>query len=113
MKAASAPDVLVLTRHYAPEPTGSAPVIQEIAEWLAADGNSVRVVSVRPNYPGTEVFDGYRNGERDRAVENGVAVRRLATSPLRGAGLMARLGPESRFFIDLALGAATGRIQRA
>lgn len=113
MKVDAPPGVLILARHYAPEPTGSAPVIQQIAEWLAADGHEVRVVSVRPNYPGTEVFDGYRLGERDRAIENGVAVRRLATTPLRGAGLMARLGPESRFFIDLTLSAVTGTIPRA
>jgi colanic acid biosynthesis glycosyl transferase WcaI len=106
-----ASDVLIVTRHYAPEPTGSAPVIQEIAEWLAPRGDRVRVLTVRPNYPGTQVFEGYRRGERDREIENGVTVTRLATRPVRGSGLMARLGPESRFLLDLALGSASGRFK--
>jgi colanic acid biosynthesis glycosyl transferase WcaI len=111
--SATQSEVLIVSRHYAPEPTGSAPVIQEIAEWLAGDGQAVRVLTVRPNYPGTEVFDGYRNGEKDRAVENGVRVTRLATRPVRGAGLMARLGPESRFFVDVAAGAVLDRFAPA
>lgn len=104
-------DVLIVTRHYAPEPTGSAPVIAEIAEWLAAQGKMVRVLTVRPNYPGTKVFEGYRRGERDQDNENGVIVTRLATRPVRASGLMARLGPESRFLLDLALGSASGRFK--
>jgi colanic acid biosynthesis glycosyl transferase WcaI len=104
-------DVLIVTRHYAPEPTGSAPVITEIAEWLAARGEMMRVLTVRPNYPGTQVFEGYRRGERDREIENGVTVTRLATRPVRGSGLMARLGPESRFLLDLALGSVSGRFK--
>ena len=106
-------DLLIVTRHYAPELTGSAPVIQEIAEWLAANGEMVRVLTVRPNYPGTVVFEGYCKGERDHQVEGGVQVLRLATRPVVGAGLMARLGPESRFFFDLAVGAAFKRFAPA
>lgn len=108
MKTDRPSKVLVVSRHYAPEPTGSAPVIQEIAEWLAADGQPVQVLTVRPSYPGPAVFDGYRRGERDRTVENGVAVRRLPTSPIRGGGLLARMGPECQFLIDLVLAAAGG-----
>ena len=88
-------------------------MIQEIAEWLAAEGETVQVVTVRPNYPGTEVFEGYRHGEHDAGLENGVNVRRLPTIPLRGAGLMARLGPESRFFFDLMVRGILGDIRPA
>jgi len=103
-------DVLILTRHYAPEPTGSAPVMQQIAEWLASQGFKVRLVTVRPNYPGNAVFEGYANGERDEAIENGVAVTRFDTRPMKGSGLLGRLVPETKFMIDLALARLSGRV---
>ena len=94
--------VTVVTRHYSPEPTGSAPVIQEIAEWLSASGASVKVITVRPSYPEKRILPGYALGERDHAVEGGVDVRRLPTSPVANAGLLARVWPEFRFMLDLA-----------
>jgi colanic acid biosynthesis glycosyl transferase WcaI len=106
-------DILILTRHYAPEPTGSAPPMQQIAEWLAGQGHGVRLTTVRPSYPTPAIFEGYAKGERDRVVENGVQVLRLPAQPVKGAGLLARMGPEARFMIDLMLGAVTGRIRRS
>jgi len=103
-------EVLILTRHYAPEPTGSAPVMQQIAEWLAGHAARVRLVTVRPNYPGDAVFEGYAAGERDHAVEAGVEVLRLSTHPAGGGGLLARFGPELRFMLDLCWGRLTGKI---
>jgi colanic acid biosynthesis glycosyl transferase WcaI len=108
-----ASDILIVTRHYAPEPTGSAPVMQEIAEWLAAREEAVRVVTVRPSYPGTEIYDGYRDGERDHAWESGVDVIRFPTTPLKGVGLMGRAWPETRFLLQLLAGAATGGVKPA
>jgi colanic acid biosynthesis glycosyl transferase WcaI len=108
--AAPLDEVLILTRHYAPEPTGSAPVMQQVAEWLAAHSIRVRTVTVRPNYPGDAIFEGYAKGERDQAVEAGVEVRRLDTHPAGSGGLLARFGPELRFMIDLWRGRLTGAI---
>ena len=94
-------DVLIVSRHYAPEPTGSAPVIQQMAEWLASDGMAVEVVTVRPNYPGSQIFPGFERGQRDVAVENGVSIRRLPTRPSKGPRLLARAGPEALFMVQL------------
>lgn len=102
-------EVLILTRHYAPEPTGSAPVMQQIAEWLAGQAIRVRIVTVRPNYPGDAVFEGYAQGERDQVVEAGVEVHRLKTRPIGSGGLLARFGPELRFMVDLWAARLTGR----
>jgi len=101
-------DLLVVTRHYSPEPTGSAPPMQEIAEWFAAKGKAVRVVTVRPNYPGSHIFDGYEDGQHDNKLEAGVLVRRLPTTPVRGSAMMSRLGPELTFLIRLAAARISG-----
>ncbi|MDP3618304.1 MAG: glycosyltransferase family 4 protein, partial [Ramlibacter sp.] len=107
-EASSAADLLILTRHYGPEPTGSAPPMQELAEWFAGQGERVRVVTVRPNYPGTRIFDGYELGQHDNALEAGVRVRRLPTAPVRGTGLMSRMGPELMFLGRLLGARLTG-----
>ena len=105
-------DVLVLTRHYAPEPTGSGPPMQQLAEWLAGAGRSVAVVTSRPSYPEPRVLAGYARGERDRAVENGVTVRRLPTWGMGTASLLRRALPEARFLAQLLGQTATGRLPR-
>jgi len=103
--------ILVVTRHYAPEPTGSAPVVQEAAEWLAAQGDAVEVVTVWPNYPHPFIFDGYAKGERDDAIEKAVHVRRWPTWPVKGRKLLSRFGPELRFMMQLLAARVTGRIR--
>lgn len=103
--------VLIVTRHYAPEPTGSAPPMQEMAEWLAANGYRPCVVTVRPNYPGNAVFEGFSRGERDLERDAGVDIRRLPTAPVRGAGLMARMGPELEFLFRLVSMRLSGGLQ--
>ncbi len=102
------PRTLILTRHYAPEPTGSAPPMQLMAEWLAAHGRDVELITSRPSYPETRVFALYAHGEHDDARENGVHVRRWPTWPVRGAGLLARALPETRFMLQLITARLSG-----
>jgi len=92
---------LLLTRHYAPEPIGSAPVIQEVAEWLARQQHAVDVITVRPNYPYAEVFEGYEKGQKDAAMERGVTILRKPTIVMKGGGIRARLVPEVEFALRL------------
>ena len=54
--------VLILSQFYAPEKIGSAPVMAEIAEWLAANGFDVTVLAARPHYPEMVVPPDYRGG---------------------------------------------------
>ncbi len=112
--AGSAGRAIVATRHYAPEPTGSAPVVQLICEWLANQGGyAVEVFTVRPSYPQSSITPGYANGERDRATENGVQVRRMPTTPVQAGSVLKRVGPEIRFMLDLLAARASGALKPA
>jgi colanic acid biosynthesis glycosyl transferase WcaI len=104
--------LVVATRHYAPEPTGSGPVMQLICEWLANEGGfDVEVVTVRPSYPEPVITEGYANGERDRVVENGVKVWRLPTNAAKPGSILRRIVPELRFMLDLYRVRLTGALK--
>lgn len=68
--------IIVWGINYAPEPTGIAPFNAGLAEWLAARGHAVEMVTTFPYYPA------WRKRPEDRARlyrtdrERGVAVRR-------------------------------------
>ena len=106
-------DVLILSAYYHPEPTGSAPPISDLSFWLAENGGDVRVATARPSYPAREVFEGYRQGERDAETVRGVRVRRLPAHVSRGSGLLARFRTEFSLFVGLCAGRATGRVRPA
>ncbi len=103
------PDILFVTRHYSPEPNGSAPVLKDMAEAFAEADLAVDVLTVRPSYPLPHVWDDYANGQRDKTVERGVHVRRLPTSGIKDGSLLARLVPEARFALAILTRALTGR----
>ena len=52
--------ILIYGINYAPELTGIGKYSAEMAEWLAARGHSVSVVTAPPYYPQWRVHDGYR-----------------------------------------------------
>jgi colanic acid biosynthesis glycosyl transferase WcaI len=102
--------ILILTRHYAPEPTGSAPPMQQLAEWLAENKGATQVVTSRPTYPENRVTPGYEHGQRDRCVEQGVSVRRWPARAVQGKGLLSRSVPEVRFMLQLLTARLTGSV---
>jgi len=51
---------LIYSANFAPEPTGIGKYSGEMAEWLAANGHSVRVVCAPPHYPTWSVERGYK-----------------------------------------------------
>ncbi len=51
--------ILVWSPNYAPEPTGIPPLVTDAAEWLAAGGHRVDVVTGLPNYPERRVHREY------------------------------------------------------
>ncbi|MCQ1572915.1 WcaI family glycosyltransferase [Neorhizobium galegae] len=61
--AATSPrkSVVVYAMNYAPETAGVGKYTGEIAEYLAAEGMDVTVVTTPPHYPGWSVQPGYRN----------------------------------------------------
>lgn len=52
--------ILIWSPNYAPELTGIPPLVTEAAEWLAARGHRVEVVTPMPNYPERRIHEGYR-----------------------------------------------------
>jgi len=87
--------VVVYGMNYAPEIAGVGRYTGEIAEYLAAEGMHVTVVTTPPHYPGWKVRPGYRN-RYSTAKENGV---RIVRAPLvlkeRMGGLWRLLAPLS------------------
>jgi colanic acid biosynthesis glycosyl transferase WcaI len=53
--------ILIWSPNYAPELTGIPPLVTDAAEWLAARGHRVDVVTAVPNYPGRLIHSDYRH----------------------------------------------------
>jgi colanic acid biosynthesis glycosyl transferase WcaI len=106
-------DVVILSNYYFPEPTGSAPPISDLSFWLAQNGVATQVVTARPSYPQSAVFEGYRNGELDREDLRGVDVRRLATFIPPNRGFVGRLRGELSFTLAAIAGRLGGTIPQA
>lgn len=68
--------ILIYGINYAPELTGIGKYSGEMAEWLAAAGHEVRVITAPPYYPEWEVQAPYRAGRYFREQRNGVTVLR-------------------------------------
>ena len=54
--------ILIYGINFSPELTGIGKYSGEMAEWLAAQGHEVRVVTAPPYYPQWKIADGYVNG---------------------------------------------------
>lgn len=84
--------LLVWSPNYAPELTGIPPLVTDAAEWFAAHGHNVEVVTPMPNYPERRIHDEYR--------------RRVWLTERRGDVVVhrswLRVRPEERF-VDKAL----------
>lgn len=52
--------LLIWSPNYAPELTGIPPLVTDAAEWLAARGHAVEVVTAMPNYPERRIQPRYR-----------------------------------------------------
>ena len=80
--------ILIYGINYAPELTGIGKYSAELAEWLAAHGHEVSVVTAPPYYPQWRVHDGYRAGRYQKEERRGVTVRRAPLwVPARPGGL--------------------------
>jgi colanic acid biosynthesis glycosyl transferase WcaI len=66
--------ILIVGINFTPELTGIGKYSGEMAEWLAARGHEVRVVTAPPYYPQWRIAEGYSNGwriERAQAARDG------------------------------------------
>ena len=93
--------ILIHGINYSPELTGIGKYTGEMAEWLAAQGHEVRVVTAPPYYPQWKIADGYENrwskavcrsdfsptsGRRVATRATGVGVRRTEVRPAEEGG---------------------------
>ena len=92
-------EILIVSQFYWPEPSGSAPVVSDIAQWLAEKGHPVTVLTSRPFYPTDRVYPEYTDGSKDRECVKGVRVVRVPTRVPKGAGIAARLMNELYFYV--------------
>ncbi|OIR19167.1 D-inositol 3-phosphate glycosyltransferase [mine drainage metagenome] len=80
--------ILIVGINYAPELTGIGKYSSEMAEWLAATGHQVRVVTAPPYYPEWRVADGYAAWRYGNESRRGVSVWRCPIwIPARPSGL--------------------------
>ena len=89
--------VLIVSLHYWPERTGSAPPVRQMAEALARRGAAVTVLTARPFYPEMEVHEGWANGGRDAERLNGVEILRRPVAPAPSGISPRRLRAEAGF----------------
>jgi len=68
--------ILIYGINYFPELTGIGKYTGEMAEWLAARGHDVRIVTAPPYYPAWHVADGYSRWKYSHERLNGVKVWR-------------------------------------
>ena len=85
--------IVMVTHDYAPDLMGIAPYSTETAEWLAAQGAEVDVLTMPPHYPDWKVPAGSPRGYATEE-RNGVTVRRLPTYVPSHPSLMRRLAFE-------------------
>lgn len=80
--------ILIVGINYAPELTGIGKYTGEMAEWLAAAGHEVCIVTAPPYYPEWRVADGYAAWRYSREVQAGVSIWRCPIwVPARPSGL--------------------------
>lgn len=80
--------LLLYCLNYAPEITGIGKYATEQAEWLAARGHDVRVITGPPYYPAWRIADGYSGWQYRREARNGVRIYRAPLwVPRRPSGL--------------------------
>ncbi len=68
--------VLLYALNHAPEPIGVGKYMGEVAEWLAARGHEVRVITAPPYYPTWRVAEGYSGLRYSRELRDGCTVFR-------------------------------------
>ncbi|CAB3933599.1 glycosyltransferase WbuB [Achromobacter insolitus] len=104
--------ILIYGINYAPELTGIGKYSAELAEWLAARGHDVSVVTAPPYYPQWQVHEGYRAGRYHKETLRGVTVRRAPLwVPERPGGLkrLIHLASFALSSLPTLLRAAAGR----
>ena len=92
--------LVLLTPHYLPEEGAAAQRATAMAEYLAAHGWQVSVVTLQPHYPQNRIYDGYDTRSPDRREERSVTVTRLRPWIVPKSSLALRLLSETLFCLQ-------------
>ncbi|MCL1926173.1 MAG: WcaI family glycosyltransferase, partial [Syntrophorhabdaceae bacterium] len=88
--------ILIYGMNYAPELIGIGKYTSEMAEWLAARGHAVRVMSAPPHYPAWKIGDGYHGCKYVKETIRGVEIFRCPVwVPKRPEGISRLFHPLS------------------
>ncbi|MFP3854637.1 MAG: glycosyltransferase family 4 protein, partial [Anaerolineales bacterium] len=83
-------NILILHMRYAPDATGTGPLVTQLAEDLVAAGEQVSVITSVPHYGRSQVSKEYRQGLLSSKLESGVSVWRTAAFPWWGGSILGR-----------------------
>jgi glycosyltransferase involved in cell wall biosynthesis len=96
--------ILMLTQWFNPEPVFKG---LTFAKELARRGHEVEVLTGFPNYPGGEIYDGYRNRLYQREVMDGIPILRVPIYPSHDSSSFKRILNYGSFALSAAtIGAA-------
>jgi colanic acid biosynthesis glycosyl transferase WcaI len=87
--------------YFWPEAIGSAPYCTELAEWLAARGHRVEIITRRPHYPSAAEFDAWADGSRDEELHNGMFISRVPALDFASGKLWRRAYNDFRFLVGV------------
>ena len=68
--------ILVYAVNFAPELIGIGKYTTEMAEWLAKNGENVRVITAHPYYPQWKIFNGYSALKYQHEKKSGIEIFR-------------------------------------
>lgn len=80
---------IFLTQWFDPEPGAIRGL--PLAEWLTRRGHSIKVLTGFPNYPGGNIYPGYRLRLRQREVMKGIPVLRVPLYPSHDGSALRRI----------------------
>lgn len=105
-------ELLVVSQFYRPEPIGTPFYVTDMANWFAAHGGDVTVLTGRPYYPEFRLKPGYEAGQRDRETIDGVSIVRLPTLvPTQGRAAQ-RILSEANFLLRATTALIAGKTRR-
>lgn len=98
--------ILILTQYYPPEVGAPQNRLSDLARRLARSGHTITVLTALPNYPRSEVFEGYRGRFSVVEQSEGTRVVRTWIYPLKRPSFRRRLLTYLSFaFSSMVLGA--------
>jgi len=95
--------ILFLTENYPPETNAAATRVSERAAYWVEAGHRVTVLTSAPNFPGGQLFPGWRNRWRQVETRDGIRVVRVKTYIAANEGVVRRILDFQSFMLGAVL----------